>query len=296
MLTSVVLQVGTRGLGASLTLLFFLLVPGYISLKTYLRARYREDDFETFDKWLYSAMFGVVSLFGLALLYRLNPLAPIIAWTTPSLKLEWGMSVFLERELLLNELTETSVLGFILAISNPTAIGSATAHIVGTYLAERSDDTRSEYDLKQPWETALEGVDRGDLLRVITCGGRQIEGQLHQSGSTEGNYDLLLRKPTEVTYENGQKTEKPLYGDHTTDVMYFRHRDISHIQFIAYQLPDIDVEDLEEELEEDEVGEEDTTTSESGEEDEAVDLEIEENESSQNEGETDASPETKERE
>lgn len=299
MLTSVVLQVDTRSLGPSLTLLFFLLVPGYISLKMYLRARYREDDFETFDKWLYSAMFGVVSLFGLALLYRLNPLAPILAWTSPSGELQWGISVFRERELMLNELTDTSVLEFILAISTQTAIGSFTAHKAGKYFAERSDDTRSEYDLKQPWETALEGVDRGDLLRVITCGGREIEGQLHQSGSTEGNYDILLRKPIEVTYENEERTERPLYGDQTTDVMYFRHRDISHVQFVSYQLPDVEIEDLEDEFNDSELDEEETDQSD--EYDEPVDLEIEEDNLSQNEDEeredkTDAFSETEEQE
>ncbi|MFC7213704.1 DUF6338 family protein [Saliphagus sp. GCM10025334] len=241
MIKTIPLQTG-QGLSSQLFLFIFLLIPGYISFRTYLRARYQEDDYNRFDKWVLTIMFGFVSLVGLSILHRWNPHGYLWSILQNGFgNQEISIDVFLSRKILLSELGDWSVLSFVTAISVQSVIGGIFAYCLGSH---QSDDDKSLYDLEQPWETALEGVDRGDRLRIITRQGRQLEGQLHQSGSADGNYDLLLRRPSEISVDVSGEEKKDGLEKGRADVLYCRHQDISHVQFIDYQLPDKDKEDV----------------------------------------------------
>lgn len=218
-----------------LTLAYFL-VPGYISYKAYLYARIREDDFHRFDRLLYTILFGFASLYVSSVVYRLN----LWVLVTGSWPFYFSVEKFLNGGMEMTELGDTTVLGFVNRITVQALIGAGIAFIIGKWLVP---EDREEFDAKQPYETAMESIDRGEKLRITTMNGAEFEGILHQSGSRKDNSDFLLRRPHKREQSDGKFRRVDVDSDANEDLMYFNYNDISVIHFIDSKLPDLSIDD-----------------------------------------------------
>ena len=210
-----------------LTLAYFL-IPGYIAYKAYLHARIREDDFNQFDRLLYTVLFGFISLYIVSVISRLDLL---LAVTEQSIA--FSVEKFLNNGKNLSNIGDTTILQFVNTIALQAVIGTGIAYIVGKKLVP---EEREEFDAKQPYETAMESIDKGDNMLIMTMNGEKFKGDLHQSGSRKDNSDFLLRKPQQWDSENSEFAR--VNSDSQEDLMYFNYNDISVIHFAGSKLPD----------------------------------------------------------
>jgi len=220
------------GLGLNFLYLLFLLIPGYVALKAYLRAKVALDDMTRLDKIIGLALGGFTSLIVLILGYRLSlGQGGYRLLTTGSGSLiQWrsnGVSI--------SSVATLSVLQMSVFILSQSVVAALLGYWYGKTTRVLDSVEQSRHDLRQPWEMAFYGIQRGDELTVVTSQDREIKGAVLQAGSPSMNYDLLLSDPEEIYRdERGKIVHQRDLGQYS----YHHYQDVSRIDINKDLLPE----------------------------------------------------------
>lgn len=212
--------------GLNFLLLLFLLIPGYLGLRGYLKASVQLDTTSRIDKLLLGILGGIVSGSVMLLLNRFGVLSYLIEywyalWTNQQVTATIGFhSRYAISTDSVNSFNALAVLGF---VTGQSIIAYIAGYLYGTFVHVRSEEPqRSDKDLEQPWETALRQSALGDRVTVITKNGSEVEGELYRIGSPSEDYDLLLSAAERIIED---ESNIPL------GVTYHHYRDVSQVQF-----------------------------------------------------------------
>lgn len=228
--------------------LLFLLVPGLVGMKLFLRAYVKLDDLSRIDKLAVSVLLGG---FALAIpLFLLNwtcwtdqitaflvrPHAPNYTdWTRPE---TWcsGSDV-----MTVGRLSQVPVVVIVLVVSVQSVFVGSLSYAAGRLLNWWEDGPpREPKFVEQPWEYASKKTAReSDRATVITTDGKEIRGTVFRIGSPSEDYDILLKDPEKVIRDD--RTDAEVDARDLGAYTYHHYRDISRIRF-----PDLDTsEDFE---------------------------------------------------
>lgn len=219
-------------LGINFVYLLFLLLPGFVAVKAYLRANRRLDDLPRIDKVVFSVAGGLGSLAVLLILYRISP--EFVQWALeqpwPTLESRPRFSHWFtdSTSVRVSTVERLPVLTLIIAIGVQTVLAAILGSLLGTLVSLFGRSPKqSKADLEQPWEAAFQSSKQGDRVTIITKGGMEIRGVIHRIGSPSENYDLLLRRSFEVVrVGNVVVDRRPL-----ANVTYHHYEDVSQIHF-----------------------------------------------------------------
>lgn len=211
--------------------LIFLLVPGYLMLRGYQRARVRLDTLPRLDKILTTVTGGVFTLAIMLILYRFGALGWLVnswysiletgALAQPDFNYDPSNSIGL------SDLRSQSIIALLGFMAVQSIIGFLFGWAIGRVAFYNPRTHRqSKTDLEQPWEHAVRKSAIGDPITVITRQGREIKGVLYRIGSPSKKYDLLLAISSEVIREDEEVVDTRPLG-----VTYHHFDDISQIQF-----------------------------------------------------------------
>lgn len=217
-----------RPVSVNIIYLLFLIVPGYISLLGYLRARTRLDSYSRLEKLFRTIGFGFGTL-GVLLVVRRFELLSFAAqkveqpFSGEPVTAEIGYNASRAVEFSSSpEFTGLSVVGFILVQS---IVGYCGWYLFGTAVYIISDSTgRRDADTEQPWEVAVEQANLGDSVTVVNQQGEVVTGNIYRIGSPSEDYDLLLWGSKRI-YPNDSRDPEPL------NASYHHYRDIAEIHF-----------------------------------------------------------------
>jgi len=225
--------------------LFFLLVPGIVGMKLFLRAYVKLDDFSRIDKLVVSVILGGLALaVPLFLLnwqcwteqvasFLLDPHSPNYAdWSNPA---AWCST---SDVMTVGRLAQIPVVIIILLVSVQSTFVGGISYFVGKVLNWWEDGPpREPKYVERPWEYASKKTAReSDRATVITTDGKEIRGTVHRIGPPSEDYDILLKDPEKVIRDDWTDAEVDTrtLGAYT----YHHYRDISRIRF-----PDLDTSD-----------------------------------------------------
>lgn len=206
-------------------LLGILLVPGYLSLRGYLRATVQLDTISRLDKVLLAVVGGTATLGIMLLLNRFGVFQLIGHWFDPL----WGDEFVLDaigydptRAVSPSDISRTPALTIILFATGQSCLGYAFGYALGTIVyASSARPQRSEEDIQQPWETAIRQVGFGSEVTVVTADGDRITGKIDRVGSPSERSDLLLW----AAQRERQGGDPEFLG-----VVYIQSQDISRIR------------------------------------------------------------------
>lgn len=218
--------------GLNFVYLLFLLLPGFVAVKAFLRANRRLDDLSRLDKIVCSIAGGLGSLAVLLVLYRIGP--ELTRWTItqpwPAINSSPELFIWFRESpgVDIASVGDMTVLALVVAIGTQTAIAATLGGLLGALVSILSREPKqSKADLEQPWDAAFQSSKQGDRVTVITRNGTEINGVVHRIGSPSENYDLLLRRSREIVrVGNSVSDERRL-----ANVTYHHHDDISRIYF-----------------------------------------------------------------
>jgi len=217
-----------------LYLLIFILIPGYVCLRGYLRGNLVLDDQDRTDKFIVILIGGFTSLCITVILYRVN-----IQWwsefiytsiTTLSVATDLTQIPF-NGPVMVNTNGERSILKIAGILTVESGIGGVIGFIYGRLKLppeDRIEASRSRRELRQPWEEVFNYATLDTEATVITTNGEEIQGKIEQIGSPSEDYDILLADPHKVIRGPGDRviSERKI-GLHS----YHHYRDISRVAF-----------------------------------------------------------------
>ena len=217
-------------------LLIFILIPGYVCLRGYLRGNLVLDDQDRTDKFIVILIGGFTSLCITVILYRIN-----IDWwiefirtsiTTLSIASDLTQTPF-NDPVMVNANEDRSILNIAGILIVESGIGGILGFIYGRLKLppeDRIKASRSRRELRQPWEEVFNYATLDSEATVITENGEEINGKIEQIGSPSEDYDILLADPHKIIREPGDEvvSERKI-GLHS----YHHYRDISRVEFAS---------------------------------------------------------------
>lgn len=225
--------------------LLFLLVPGLIGMKAFLRAYVKLDDLSRIDKLAASIMIGgfalAIPLFVLnwecwtdqLAAFLVHPRSPDYqAWTRTGTWCSDADVMTVER------LSKVPIVVIVLLVSIQSTFVGSVSYAAGKGLNwwEDGPPRESKY-VEQPWEYASKKTAReSDRATVITTESEEIRGTIHRIGSPSEDYDVLLKDPEKVIRDD--RTDDEVDTRDLGAYTYHHYRDISRIRF-----PDLDTYD-----------------------------------------------------
>jgi len=217
-----------------LHLLIFILIPGYVCLRGYLRGNLVLDDQGRTDKLIVIIIGGFASLCLTVLLHRVN----IVGWIELSYTSITMHSVtFDPSSVPFNDAVKIDTYDdlSILSTAGVLIVESGIAGIIGFVYGrlklppeDREEATVSRRELRQPWQEAFEYATLDTEATVITTNGDEIHGTIEQLGSPSKDYDILLSDPYKIHRNpSGKEYNRDKIGVHS----YHNYRDISRVEF-----------------------------------------------------------------
>lgn len=214
---------GDAGLGIGITYIVFLLLPGYIAVRFSLRANNKLDDFERFDKLVYSALGGVVTLAVLLMLVE-------NCWIFGALHSGLGLVAsgpWCRKPMGVSDVSSMPLVYLVGGISAQSLLAVILGHVHGYFTLRRRQNIESADYAKQPWDVAEDWVEDGDKISVVTTDGAEIRGRLGEMGLRTKRRDVLLSAPRHVHRDrSGQEVH---VGDPFANQLYLSQREISRI-------------------------------------------------------------------
>jgi len=213
-------------LGLGLFYVAFLLVPGYAAVQTSLFANRRLDDFDRFDKLVYSALWGVLTL--IIFLLAIEPcwVRQLQAWIV---NLGSNPGAWCTNTQKLGSVTSRPVIELLGVIIAQSGLGGVLGYIHGRFNFHRTRAVSGAQYARQPWDIADDWTEADDVVSVITVDGTEVKGRVHEIGSSNEDYDLLLRAPKHV--QRGDDGQEESVGDPYANQIYMHHQDISRVIF-----------------------------------------------------------------
>lgn len=211
-------------LAGDMIFLLFLLIPGYVSLRSYLWANVAVDTTSRLSKLVILAIGGFLSISTLFLLHAIVPsFVPSLNFTS------------FPTEFALIEMSNLSVLQATNLLILQTMVGWIGGIIVGAgrYIFIDSDNPLRK-DLNDPWEELYNHVSTGDKLTVITHNGDKINGRLEQKGNPSDEHNLLLSEPS-IEDSSNEKEESTSSSTDPVQLSYHDPEGIARIE--AYEEP-----------------------------------------------------------
>lgn len=219
--------------GRQLLFFLFLLIPGYLTVRTYYWANVAIEDRGRVNRLVLMAIGGFVSLAMVALWRELIPTFRVgfLEGLSPS----W---LVIEERLSVESISRLSILESTNLILGESVAGVLCGYVYGTAKYVIYDQRRQKRtQLKQPWEKFVEsvGTDANQTVEVITSEGERVVGEVVGLGSPSEAYDLLL---TEPRTPHGTDDQSKPDGDGSRagrerrsrgDVSYHHYEDISHV-------------------------------------------------------------------
>lgn len=225
--------------------LLFLLIPGLVGMKLFLRAYVRLDDLSRIDKLAASVLMGGFAL-GIPLFllnwtcwteqittFLFRPHSPNYTdWTRPE---TWCST---SDVMTVGRLSQVPVVVIVLFVSVQSVFVGGVSYAVGKRLNRWEDGPpREPKFIEQPWEYASKKTAReSDRATVITTDGKEIRGTIHRIGSPSEDYDILLKDPEKVIRDG--RTDAEVDTRDLGAYTYHHYRDISRVRF-----PDLDTYD-----------------------------------------------------
>ncbi|MEZ3117533.1 DUF6338 family protein [Halobaculum sp. MBLA0147] len=219
--------------GRQLLFFLFLLIPGYLTVRTYYWANVAIEDRGRVNRLVLMAIGGFVSLAIVALWRELVPTFRVgfLEWLSPS----W---LVVEERLSVGSISRLSILESTHLILWESLVGVLLGYVYGTAKYVTYDQRRQERtQLKQPWEKFVESVGTGanQTVEVITSDGERVVGEVVGLGSPSEAYDLLLTEPRtpdgtddESNTDGGGRGPDGESGSRG-DLSYHHYEDISHV-------------------------------------------------------------------
>lgn len=225
----------TSVLGINLTIIFFLLIPGLVALKAFLRTFVKLDNLSRLDKLVLGVILGGLTLGASLFLLNIN------CWTSQISALasglpeytQWGDSeVWCQSgDVVTISTLQSTPLFVLLSLVMVESVSAAVVFGLLGYIFNRLSDgpPRKPKFIEQPWEyVSGETIREEESATVITHNGEEIEGVIYRIGSPSEDYDLLLSEPKQIYRNNeGDVTNKRPLGSYS----YHHYRDISQVQF-----------------------------------------------------------------
>lgn len=233
---------GTFGL--TLAAFFFIIIPGVVGVKYFLRSYVRLDSLTRIDKLVFSGIAGSLILL-LFLIYT-----TLFCSTLTVMNGGWS-NVFTPAGTC-GGLTNSSFSDFAdlpaIVVLLVAAFETASAGLLGHYFGDfynrkEPGATREPKYIEQPWEFASKKLIREETkATVITSDGDRIRGTVHRLGAPSENSNLLLKDPVRTVYDSdeGEVREE---GD-IAPYSYHHHLDISQVYFDSLEEgDDLEAED-----------------------------------------------------
>lgn len=228
---------GDAGLGVGIAYVAFLLVPGYIAVRFSLRANDKLDDFERFEKLVYSALGGVVSLAVVLVLVE-------HCWIASALRSAATLRVagaWCEQAIVVGDVTSIPLVQLVGAIAGQSVVAVVLGYAYGRFVFRRRQAISTADYSKQPWDVAEDWFEDGDEISVVTADGAEIRGWLREVGLRTKRRDVLLWAPRHVHRDReGQETD---VGDPFANQIYLSQEAISSI--VLHESYGIDEHDYE---------------------------------------------------
>ncbi|MGQ4555946.1 hypothetical protein [Halobellus sp. GM3] len=215
----------------NLTYILFLVIPGYVTLRSYRYWSISIDSMNRLDKLATILLGGFISLVSVVSLYRFG--IPLTSYLSDS-----ALGIFQspihsptyspKDPISIGSASDLTVINSAIIILVQSVVGTVIGAFYGNYHQEVDPDPESREELFQPWERAYEISEIGDSVHIITVQNREITGKIQQMGSPSENFDILIAEPHEIIRDDvGEVVRSMELGQFS----YHHYRDISRIEF-----------------------------------------------------------------